>query len=111
MGIQSRLKAKELPGPGPGITEPDTLVSSLIVDRDRKYAPCRVTSRKKKVSPSIQEAGSKENNLALVYSDHYTLILKLMNLPKKRMEKAHECQWNLSKPGGWEKYQAMTAEI
>jgi hypothetical protein len=85
-------------------------VSSLLIDTKREYAPCRVTRSKKVVSQSIQEAGKKKQ-LSLVYSDHYTLVLKLNNLPKKRMVKSNESQWNLNKPGGWEKYRAMTAEI
>ena len=45
----------------------------------------------------------------LVYSDHFSCILTLTDIPRareKRVEK--QAVWNLTKEGGWEKYKLLT---
>ena len=71
-------------------------ISSLLVDKKRAHAPCRVAK--------------KQGRLSLVPSDHYPMILKLKNLPKKKMMNVTSSHWNLKKPEGWEKYKAITEE-
>ena len=72
-------------------------ISSLLVDTKRDYAPFRVAKKKGRIT--------------MVRSDHYTLVLKLKNLPKRNMLKVKQSHWNLKKPNGWENYEAMTEEM
>ena len=72
-------------------------LSSLLVDTSREYSPCRITK--------------KQGRLVRVYSDHYTMILSMKNLPKQKAMPAKQSYWNLKKPEGWEKYKSMTDEI
>ena len=71
-------------------------ISSLLVDKKRDHAPCRVAR--------------KQGRLSLVPSDHYPIILKLKNLPKQKMMRVTTSQWNLKKSDGWDRYKAMTEE-
>ena len=44
----------------------------------------------------------------LVYSDHFPLLVEFENLPQGWISKDIECSWNQKKPGGWERYEALT---
>ena len=72
-------------------------LSSLLVDTRREYSPCRITK--------------KQGRLVRVYSDHYTMVLSMKNLPRRKVMPAKQSNWNLKKPEGWEKYKSMTDEI
>ena len=61
-------------------------ISSLVVDTNREYSPCRVTK--------------KGSRLSRIHSDHYTMVLSMKNLPKQNVMKAKQNQWNLNKPEG-----------
>ena len=70
-------------------------VSKLCIDSERKWAVARAV----KCGKSYKK----------VYSDHYTCILTLSDLPKaqgRREEK--RVVWNLAREGGWEKYRTLT---
>ena len=69
-------------------------ISSMLVDTKREYAPCRVAKKK--------------GRLSLVHSDHYVIVLKLKDLPKRKMTKVTTSYWNPKKTEGWERYKAMT---
>ena len=46
-----------------------------------------------------------------MYSDHYTCVLTLGNLPRVRERKEEKrVMWNLTKEGGWERYYLLTEE-
>ena len=61
-------------------------ISRLVVDTSREYSPCRVTK--------------KGSRLSRIHSDHYTMVLSMENLPKQKVMKAKQNQWNLNKPEG-----------
>ena len=76
----------------------DTLlkyVDSLIIDSDLQVTPYRVISSDK-----------------VVYTDHYSVLLKLKNLPTikslKKSTKSKSTRWNTNKEGGWAAYENLT---
>ena len=67
---------------------------SLEIDKNLHWTPSR----------PIGKAG-------LRFSDHYALICKFRNIPRKNQRKAKRILptiWNLRKRGGWERYRANT---
>ena len=47
----------------------------------------------------------------MIYSDHYSCLLTLINLPRVRSKKiTRQSVWNLNKEGGWESYKKLTEE-
>ena len=70
-------------------------VSNLYIDSGRKIA----------VSRAVKKGASYK----LVFSNHYTCLLTLKNLPRRREVKGDKrVAWNLAKEGGWEKYKELT---
>ena len=70
-------------------------VSKLTIDSGRKMAVSRATKK-----------GSSYN---LVFSDHYTCMLTLKDLPRRREgNEDKRVVWNLAKEGGWIKYAELT---
>ena len=43
-----------------------------------------------------------------MFSDHFLIIVEFENLSKGWIAKDKESSWNQNKPGGWEKYKALT---
>ena len=72
-------------------------VSKLHIDSERNMAVAR----------AVKCGGKYE----LVYSDHYTCILTLNDLPRVQ-ERGEEKQvvWNLAREGGWAGYKVLTKE-
>ena len=66
----------------------------IVIDVKHNFAPAR---------PRLV-AGRKK----LVYSDHFPLLVEFENLPQGWISKDIECSWNQKKPGGWERYEALT---
>ena len=48
----------------------------------------------------------------MIYVDHYSCLLTLKDLPKKRKNEKEpkKSMWNLAKVGGWEAYEKITNE-
>ena len=70
-------------------------VSKLVVDSKRKMAVYRVKRTK--------------NKYKRIYSDHYSNLLTLSNLPlSENKEEKKVIKWNLAKDGGWERYKKLT---
>ena len=57
--------------------------ASLLIDSSRKITPKRIMMRKRKL---IEKP-----------TDHYSLVLKLKNLPKSGIQEKKEVRWNLMK--------------
>ena len=68
--------------------------SSLLIDGRRKITPKRVMMRSGKL---IEKP-----------TDHYSLLLKLKNLPRSGIQQKKEIRWNLMKPEGWAKYKELS---
>ena len=70
-------------------------ISSLLIDKERKFTPYRAVKEKKKFK--------------LIYSDHFASILTLKNLPRKKEGKAEKQRvWNLAKENGWKEYKNIS---
>ena len=68
--------------------------SSLLIDSRRKITPKQVMMRRGKlVEKPI---------------DHYSLLLKLKNLPRSGIQQKKEIKWKLMKQGGWAKYKELS---
>ena len=72
-------------------------VKRLLIDSKREFAVAR----------PVRLGGSHQ----LIYSDHYSCLLTLTNLPRVQNKKTiSQSVWNLTKEGGWEKYHKLTEE-
>ena len=68
--------------------------SSLLIDSKRIITPKRVMMKRGKL---IEKP-----------TDHYSLVLKLKNLPRSGHQQKKEVRWNLMKPGGWLRYKELS---
>ena len=50
----------------------------------------------------------KKKEFVSVYTDHFSLEIKLVGLPKRNQKVEKVTAWNLGKPGGWENYERLT---
>ena len=64
-------------------------VSSLVVDIKKEFFMYRVKKVKDKTK--------------LIPSDHFPLVIKLKNLPTRRIKREQESYWQLNKLDGWKK--------
>ena len=72
-------------------------VQNLEIDSLRKMAVARAVKIGKKYQ--------------IVYSDHFTCLLTLSNLPRRQEAKeTKKVVWNLAKEGAWDKYKMLTDE-
>ena len=63
-------------------------MTKLAIDNEKKMTVARATKRKSSVK--------------LIYSDHFSVLLSLRNLPKAKDEVVRkETKWNLAKEDGW----------
>ena len=70
-------------------------IEELLIDDQRNFTPHRAISK----------------NKSLVYTDHYSMLLKFKNIPmrKKSFKKVdNPVIWNTHKEGGWERYLTLT---
>ena len=72
-------------------------VKRLLIDSKQEFAVAR----------SVRLGGNHQ----LIYSDHYSCLLTLTNLPRVQSNKT-KCHsvWNLKREGGWESYKKLTEE-
>ena len=71
-------------------------VKTMTIDSERKFTPRRVTR--------------KAGKAVTVYTDHFSVLLKLEGLPSKKVKPEKVTSWNLLKPGSWDKYKKLTKE-
>ena len=65
-------------------------IKKLLIDNAQKMTPARATKKKGKVN--------------LIYTDHYSLMLTLEDLPKKQEKREEKkSMLNISKENGWGK--------
>ena len=70
-------------------------VTSLVIDQGREVTVAR----------AVREGGVTR----LVHSDHHTCLLTLTDLPRrKEVKERRETMWNLTRMGGWNKYETLT---
>ena len=69
-------------------------LKKLIIDSKREHA--------------IRRVGYKNGRVQTTYTDHYTIILYMENIPCFGVSKEKVIRWNLSKEGGWEAYKEIT---
>jgi hypothetical protein len=69
-------------------------VKSVVIDKERQFTPKRVISKK--------------GEFLSVYTDHFTMEVKLSEMPKRKVKIDKISNWNLKKPGGWEAYKLLT---
>ena len=67
------------------------------MDKDREFTPYRVIT--------------KGSDLVARYTDHYSIICTLKDLPSAFQEQETLTKWNLRKPGGWERYKVTSDNI
>ena len=60
---------------------------------------------------SLKRPGFKKGKKTLTFADHYTLVLKIENLPKVKKEDEKEMRWNLKKKDGWSEYKRLSENI
>ena len=72
-------------------------VNNLMIDSNRELA--------------VGRAMKLGNTYKTVFSDHFTCILTLKDLPTVQNTKSEKTAiWNLAKEGGWTKYKELTEE-
>ena len=72
-------------------------VANLLIDSEKQFTPARVVRR---------NGAARE-----IYTDHFSTLLTLRNLPRGNdMVEGRRTMWNLSKEGGWKKYEELTNE-
>ena len=72
-------------------------MNNLLIDSKREFA--------------VGRAMKVDNAYKTVFSDHYTSILTLKDLPTVQNKKSEKTViWNLEKEGGWTKYKELTEE-
>ena len=71
-------------------------IESLVIDSKREHA--------------VKRAIFKNGKFSVTFSDHFTFILRLSNLPRSKIRKEKDTRWNLRKEGGWDKYKKLTEE-
>ena len=71
------------------------------------YSSLKVNSRREITPKRIM---MKKGRLIEKYTDHYSLVLQLKNLPRTGHQQKKEVRWNLMKPGGWKKYRELSDE-
>ena len=71
-------------------------VKTMVIDSERKFTPRRVTK--------------KAGKAVIVYTDHYSVEVRLEGLPSNNVKPEKETQWNLHKPGSWDQYKRLTKE-
>ena len=60
---------------------------------------------------SLKRPGWKKGKKTLTYADHYTLVLKIQNLPISKKDDSRNVRWNLEKKGGWEEYKRLSQNV
>ena len=60
---------------------------------------------------SLKRPGWKKGKKILTYADHYTLVLKVQDLPRVKKDDSTNVRWNLEKEGGWEEYKRLSQNI
>ena len=69
-------------------------VDKLVIDKEKKITPAR--------------AIKSEWKYKLVYTDHFSLLLTMKNLPRKKETKQKKIKmWNLAKENGWKIYKEL----
>ena len=71
-------------------------IDRLFIDSGRRYAMKRVIF--------------KDGNFRTIFSDHFTIILTLKNLPSAMIRREKMIRWNLQKEGGWDKYKELAED-
>ena len=71
-------------------------IKSVVIDSQRRFTPRRV----------IRKAGGNTT----VFTDHFSVEVKIAGVPKNNVTKEKETTWNLLKKGGWESYKRLTKE-
>ena len=56
----------------------------------------------------MKRAVFRKGRYEIVYSDHFTIILYLKDLPTVNLKKEKLIRWNLKKEGGWERYKELS---
>ena len=69
-------------------------VKSVTIDKERKFTPKRVISKK--------------GEYLSVHTDHFTMEIVLSEMPKKKVKIDKISKWNFHKPGGWEAYKELS---
>ena len=66
----------------------------MNIDKDKQFTPRRV----------IQKNGQFRS----VYADHFTIEIKLSEMPKTKLKVKNTSTWNLKQPGGWDLYKDLS---
>ena len=69
-------------------------VKEMIIDSNKQITPSRIKKYK----------GKQE----VVFSDHFGVMIKFENLPKRKVAEENKTVWNLKKDKGWDKYKELT---
>ena len=75
----------------------EPFLQSLVVDTEFEFGPARI----RKV----------QNKLKKIYSDHFPVIVKLKNLPTRKIKTQTVSHWNLNVPEGLKTYKALSDNI
>ena len=71
-------------------------VKALVIDCERQFTPRRILKKK--------------TGIITIFTDHYSLEVKIEGLTKREKVTEKEITWNTSKPGAWEVYERLTKE-
>ena len=69
-------------------------IHKLLIDSDRKYAMKRATI--------------KHGVYGITFTDHFTMVLYMKNLPSVNFRMEKVIRWNLMKEGGWDRYKDIS---
>ena len=69
-------------------------MESVVINKEKEFTPKRI----------IRAKGSFKS----VYTDHYSIEVKLSEMPKKKRKVENTSTWNLRKPGGWDVYKDLS---
>ena len=72
-------------------------LSKVEIDKERKITPRRVIKKKK--------------NITTIYTDHFSVKVEFIGIPKNHHNYKPEAGWNLGKPNGWKVYEDETNKV
>ena len=71
-------------------------ITRVIIDADKKFTPRRVIKTK--------------NKIKTIYTDHFSVMIELNEMPRKQHATREEPTWNKGKPGAWDIFERVTDE-
>ena len=69
-------------------------LKSILIDKNQNFTPRRIIRR--------------NNKFTSVYTDHFSIEVTLVGMPRRKTLCVKSTTWNLGKPEGWKVYEKLT---